>query len=807
MQSQGPGMSAETIRKQVTALLAGRWQIPLALTAAIVAGLTLYRLIPPAAPLDFNALMTGLTALEQAEGPAAAAKVLADQLLKEPRLVPAQRAALHERMADLLFRFERAQTAHNPGNARNLLEHDRRARDLGLAPSSRATFRDALAARWLGDGEAALAGFRSALGTELGLEDRRVALRALVELLEDRPEAREECRQAEVELLNDESVSPAYFWWSLHRAVRAALDENDAGRARELLTQYGDRLKTSDLKGYLDYLWACVMLHEGRPEEAAPLVRWVDEWLTSKTRSTRELDDFGHLPSLNRWLAGKVHLASHRPEEALAQFDEALAYQPGPELRVVVNLGRGAALGTLERPAAALEAFQAAVADGRALPPGRRDTTLAELRSDLKDLAERQEAAGEYDGALRYLTLATEITSDEAPDQLLDLCAHLSRMYRAAAQVAPAAESRRSYHEQAGRNLERAAALARFDESHRAALLWSAVDEYDQAGRIADAQRMLRQFVAGRSSHPAMPQALLRLGQTCEAVGNAEEALDWYTRVRSEYPRLEEAARAREATAGVLVSQGPERYADAERLLAELLTDGSIAPDAAVYRDALLDLCELLYHQGRYGEAIGRLQDFIGLYPDDAEQVRGQFTLADAYRCSAYALRAASPEETATPAATESRQRFRQAADLYDKLLATLDAAARADAESQLYARLALFNEADCWFELNEPEALRVALATYRTAAARYEAHPAALTAQVQIANVCLRLGEVPEAARAVERARWLLRAIPAENFAWGHESDRGAWEQFLALVAASDLFQVGLTSTSWPPRTAQEEP
>ena len=97
-------------------------------------------------------------------------------------------------------------------------------------------------------------------------------------------------------------------------------------------------------------------------------------------------------------------------------------------------------------------------------------------------------------------------------------------------------------------------------------------------GRLGDVRRMLERFVEGRSEHPRMPLALLQLGRAHEAFGDTQEALAWYAQVIADYPRLEEAARARLRTAGVLVSQGPEHYADAERTLVELLTAGTIAP-------------------------------------------------------------------------------------------------------------------------------------------------------------------------------------------------------------------------------------
>ena len=107
------------------------------------------------------------------------------------------------------------------------------------------------------------------------------------------------------------------------------------------------------------------------------------------------------------------------------------------------------------------------------------------------------------------------------------------------------------------------------------------------------------------------------------------------------------------------------------------------------------------------------------------------------------------------------------------------------------YQRLALFHRGDCLLELNEPQSLREALETYRQAAARYEGAPSALTAQVQIANILLRNGKLTEAARAVERARWLLRNISDEVFGeYDDGTNRAYWDRYLTAVASSHLFR-----------------
>jgi tetratricopeptide (TPR) repeat protein len=166
--------------------------------------------------------------------------------------------------------------------------------------------------------------------------------------------------------------------------------------------------------------------------------------------------------------------------------------------------------------------------------------------------------------------------------------------------------------------------------------------------------------------------------------------------------------------------------------------------------------------------------------------------LADAYRRSGYALRDLPPE-AGDPVVVEetSRARFERAAALFAELLDQLAALEAHDELLALYDRLALFYQADCLFELNDPQQLPAARELYHRAAARYERTPAALVAQVQLANIALRLGDLTEAARAVERAYWLLRNIPDEAFADAvYGADRAHWERYLNAISGSELFR-----------------
>ena len=157
---------------------------------------------------------------------------------------------------------------------------------------------------------------------------------------------------------------------------------------------------------------------------------------------------------------------------------------------------------------------------------------------------------------------------------------------------------------------------------------------------------------------------------------------------------------ARARSAGCLIEA--EREAEAEALLLRLLDNDVITPQAQAFRGGLLQLCELLYQQERYGEAIGRLEDYLARYPTDAQRGRARFLRADAYRRSACQLR------DAPVGAGEAQQyralaleRFRIAAELFAELETDFAAAADPDDETELYQRLALLC-ADCLLELND---------------------------------------------------------------------------------------------------------
>jgi len=770
------------------ALLAGRWQAVLAILAIVAAGLAFLRTRPPRREIPFEAVRADLAALIEAGAYYDAADAVGNLLKMEPPLPLAQRAELNNLLAEIIYRQECLRPAPNAANVRKLREAHQTAILLGRPASAAETLRVAQAHEWLGQRRSAIATYRNVLEREPEADTRRRAMQALVRLLAGEPEQAEERRRWLEQLLADDGVTDAYLWWALQQALNDALGSGRPDHARELLTQHAQRFERRDRRGYRDYLWAWVQVEEGLLEQAELQLDRVDQWLKTEAPGDMALERAGFLPALTCWLRGRMYLAQARPQAALEQFDQALALHADHDTLLAASIGRVQALAMLERH----ERAQQALRDAARELAGKGLAGFAALRPRLRQTAlhlfEQMHARGDFDHAISYMIVALELAPDDEIAQRQRLHERIALDYVAAADAAPETEASRARHVEAAGHFEQAAKLVELDEDRRATLLWQGAQEYDRGGALSDARRLLLEFADRRRDDPRAPQAWLQLGQSYAAHGDYEQALTWFQRLVNRHPELQEAARARLLTADALLALGDARESEAEALLLALLEDGQIEPQAQIYRDALLMLCDLYYQRGRYGDAIGRLENFLAFFPDDDERQRARFVLADAYRRSGEMLRDAAASGGGPQVAEEGRWRLRRAAELF----AAFGAAGHSqpDSRAHLYERLALFYRGDCLYALGDPASLEEALATYRQAAARYPDSPAALTAQVQMANIFLRQGKRTEAAWTLERARWVLSGIPDSAFEPSADGrGREHWKRFLAAVGASDLF------------------
>lgn len=792
-----------SVSRDLAKVFAGRWQIPLALLAVAAMAVTLVKVRPNPRRMNFDAVMGDIGALTDGGQYVAASDAAATLLAVTPPLPAEQRAALHDQLARTLYAQEAARPEPNLRNVRRIIEHLAESAELGVAETASRALQHARAREWLGESERAIGRYREVLRLKASPQELRATHQALVALLEHRPLGEEQRQRSLLALLEDDGVSSGYVWWALQRAMLDALDAEDVARASELLDRHGQRLGNADLRGYHNYLQAWIAVVDRRFEDAAALLGWIDDWLVEQDGNLDLPADFGYLPALVGWLQGEIELGEHRPQAALRAFEAAGRLQSSGWAYVASAIGRGKALSSLERDDTALKVFQEVAekvgpaAGTSGADSSRRTRSLGvrvvpRLRGGVLDLAEQRERAGRLKEAIGYLGLALDLTPADQPDDRFPLAERLGNMNVAAAEASQDPSEAFVLYLEAAQKFELAASLAGMDQDRLAGMLWSAAEQYDRAGRSGDARRMLVRFVRGRGFDPRYPEALLRLGQLHEVENDLTEAVKWYRQVTDGFPKLPEAARARLRIAETLVAMGEPRHAEAENMLAALLEGDDITPDSRVFQDALRSLCDLLYYHERHAEAISRLEDFEAFQPDDPRRTRIRFMLSDSYRKSAIELRDNPPANADRAGARDlSRARFRRAERLFAGLLEAIDQNQAHDDSSDVYRRLAMQYRADCLMALNEPRTLADALGLYRQIAARYDREPAALVAQTQIANIYLRSGKVIEAARAIERARWLLDNITDQTFEDLNDGmGRAHWLRYLTTVADSELFE-----------------
>src|SRR5579862_8347065 len=128
-----------------------------------------------------------------------------------------------------------------------------------------------------------------------------------------------------------------------------------------------------------------------------------------------------------------------------------------------------------------------------------------------------------------------------------------------------------------------------------------------------------------------------------------------------------------------------------------------------------------------------------------------------------------------------------KAHDLYEHVIELYRTTPPKTTVDALYNKLSHFYRADCLYDLGQyDEAIRL----YDAAAFRYQDDASSLAAYVQIVNAYYALGKPEEAKAANERAKWLLKRMPADAFTDGNFSmPKEYWENQLKWSGNSGLW------------------
>jgi TolA-binding protein len=312
-------------------------------------------------------------------------------------------------------------------------------------------------------------------------------------------------------------------------------------------------------------------------------------------------------------------------------------------------------------------------------------------------------------------------------------------------------------------------------------LLWNSAAACLQGRDYTGAVRMLKTYLQNeaRQRHP---QALADLAEALLALDQWDEALEACQRCIAQHPRDVAAYRARLLAAQAAGAKGDIKQAEA--FLLENLSGEHLTPASKEWRDSLFALGELLHGQGRYGEAIRRLEEAAVRYPDAPQALQAHYLIADAAQRSARAVQAGLNQEVSAVARAEGAA---EKARLLEKALAEYRAiqdslARREERDLPPLGRAILRNSR---FAVGEVclglERYEQALQAYASAAHRYPNRPEVLDAYVQISNVYRRLERPAEARTSLEQARAALRRFPGDvRFETTTNYDRRQWGQIL---------------------------
>ncbi len=424
-------------------------------------------------------------------------------------------------------------------------------------------------------------------------------------------------------------------------------------------------------------------------------------------------------------------------------------------------------------------------------------------------------SAGDADRAERLALLALDFTGlDDAPAEVLKAIADAdvvaagelmpvrrgsSEAVFALSEMAPETRAQvRRHLIRAGTYLKMyAERMVLLDREAYGLALWRSADAFDRAGDTEEAIRSFQEFIESFPEDPRRAEARFRLAQARQARGEFADAAELYRGLVADRGDAsardvgEYADRSVVALARTLLGDNEaSNDAEAERLLTGAMSGREVGfPESEHFREALLELGLMYYRQGRYPEAIARLEEAVERYPTDPRMAQVRYRLADTMRLSA--REAASLLQTElTPTRRREVEAVRSErlegarrlfAAVRDELQGLADR--RRTILEEEYLRNSYYFLGACAFDIGD---FRGAIEAYDAARERYPSDPASLVAMVQIVNCYVELGEFERARTANERAKLFYQSLPEE--VWNDPylpMGRLEWQRWLDSTAA----------------------
>jgi TolA-binding protein len=317
--------------------------------------------------------------------------------------------------------------------------------------------------------------------------------------------------------------------------------------------------------------------------------------------------------------------------------------------------------------------------------------------------------------------------------------------------------------------------------------LWNGIQAYLEGHDYPHAAELLELYLKNETRR-RNAQAMMLLGEALLAQGKLDEAFKSLTSCVSLHPNDAASFRARLDAAKVCVEKAQPGQAEAllrENLRAELLTPASVE-----WRESLFDLATIAYGEGRFDEAIPRLDEAAERYPQAPRVAEARYLAADACRQRGlqiqHGLRQIQVESTRIEQSRQATDYLVSALDRLEQLCQVLSR--KSESELSRRDRLVLRN---VYFAIGE---VLFALGRYEEAAKAYHAvvrrYPDAadsLEAYVQMAAAYRRLNRPRDAQGVAEQARLLLNRLKPDTLLTENTiRDRQQWTDLLNTLSAT---------------------
>lgn len=781
--------------------LAGRWQIPLFVVSLALLGAGVWRMRPPVKVASFDELYGSVIALRDAGLYPEASRAI-ELMFRRKNLQLDEKRRLHRLMAEVIYAHELGNSVHGVSNLKAIIDHSDTAAEQG-EPGDAALHRmRAEAFEWQGLPERAVEEYRLALAQNVA--DAWAVRKRIMDI--DRQAGNLNPAEELLELdafVAAPDISDDLRYWAAERKISLLSDEGNHEEAARFLAAYADRFTEGAMSDYYAYLQALGQYRLGKVDESELQLRALRDRLVP-----------GHpLYARTGWLLGTIQQSYQAAPSALATFDDVVAKTSPNPYRTLAILGRAETLADLERYDESVEAFREVIRLASESKYGS-EVDLQVVRQTMTVLSESLRTVGRVAEAAAYLGLASRL-APPADRQLqvvytartAELAYLLGEQARRQLDAGARASARdveqvRQHFLEAAEQYQRLAKLKANDEQTATAAIWRAADALDEAGERSRRAELFEAYIHQhlRQQPPSdkVPEARFRLGQTYQAMGEHERAIECYQRNLVDFPRTYWAVQSLVPLAECFTDSG--QLDKAEKTLLRIVERQAgenlalIEPAAQEYRDALFKLGDLYNRNGDYEKAIARYEEVIERYADDPRADHATFLLANAYRRSAIRIREdwKDPRNLAhkDELKVAYQNRLIRAEELFGQVIGRYQDRPRESLGEldRLYQKLSYFYRADAIYDRTyviDPADVRPyiqSIQKYDEAAWLYQEDPMALSAHVQIVNCNVRMGKMEEARKALQRAGWALRNIPDGNFDPSLPAHgRKFWEDYFA--------------------------